>query len=212
LGEVHPQCMTAVTATAKLLESLGHRVEESFPEALFDPDQVLRLRPLALPNARALLQLLGYMLNRPVTQEDVEPYLWSLSRPDQPAVAAEDYIRAVEWQQFWAARVAQWWATGFDLLLTPTDCEPPAMLTDFIPPQDKPWKLWPKIASHLFFTSPFNVTGQPAISLPLHWTSEGLPVGVQLVAAMGREDLLIRIARQLEQARPWIQRQPQVHA
>jgi amidase len=210
--KIHPQCVSAVAATARLLESLGHRVEESFPQALFDADQGPRLQPLGLPGWRAFIQLLGFLLNRPVTQEDVEPYLWSLSRPDQPAVPAEDYMRAIEWQNFWAVRVARWWTTGFDLLLTPTDSEPPATLADLTPSQDKPWKLLPKVGQHLFFTSPFNVTGQPAISLPLHWTPEGLPVGVQLVAAIGREDLLIRVARQLEQAQPWIERRPRVHA
>jgi amidase len=69
-----------------------------------------------------------------------------------------------------------------------------------------------KIDQQLFFTSPFNMTGQPVISLPLHWTPEGLPVGIQLVGAIGREDLLIRVASQLEQARPWIERRPPVHA
>jgi len=73
-------------------------------------------------------------------------------------------------------------------------------------------ELWPKIAQHLFFRSQFNVTGQPAISLPLHWTPERLPVGVQLVAAMCREDLLIHVVRQLEQAQPWSARRPLVHA
>jgi amidase len=89
---------------------------------------------------------------------------------------------------------------GFDLLLTPTVWEPPATLVEMTPPEDEPWTLLSKIRRQVFFTSSFNFTGQPAISLPLHWTADGLPVGVQLVAAIGREDLLIRVASQLEQA------------
>jgi len=78
--------------------------------------------------------------------------------------------------------------------------------------EDRLSELHDKIVRHVFFTRPFNITGQPAISLPLHWTPEGLPVGVQLVAALGREDLLIRIASQLEQELPWIDRLPPEHA
>jgi len=62
------------------------------------------------------------------------------------------------------------------------------------------------------FTASFNATGQPAISLPLHWSEEGLPIGVQLVGDMGREDLLLRVAAQLEEAAPWAQRRPPVFA
>ena len=61
-------------------------------------------------------------------------------------------------------------------------------------------------------TLPFNMSGQPAISLPLHWTPDGLPIGVQLVAAFGREDLLLAVAAQLEQAAPWAGRRPPLHA
>ena len=69
-------------------------------------------------------------------------------------------------------------------------------------------RAWPTGA----FTAIFNATGQPAISLPLHWTEDGLPIGVQLVAPFGREDLLIRVAAQLERARPWADRRPPVFA
>ena len=58
------------------------------------------------------------------------------------------------------------------------------------------------------FTMPYNFTGQPAISLPMHWSSEGLPIGVQIVAAYGREDLLLQVATQLEKAQPWVDRYP----
>ena len=209
-GDIHPECLKATTATAKLLESLGHRVEESFPEALFDADGGTHGRVLLTAGLRAQLQQLASMLGRPVTQDDVEPYFWV---PTQgPSVAAEDYIAAHEWMQQWAVRIARWWAGGFDLLLTPTVWEPPATLASMMPEEGKPWRLGKKVGQHCFFTQPFNVTGQPAISLPLHWTPDGLPVGVQLVAAMGREDLLIRVAAQLEQAQPWIDRLPPVHA
>ena len=106
----------------------------------------------------------------------------------------------------------QWWSAGFDLLLTPTVWEPPATLESMMPVEDKWLELKAKIDRQVFFTSPFNLTGQPAISLPLHWTPEGLPVGIQLVGAIGREDLLIRVASQLEEAQPWINRRPLVHA
>jgi amidase len=62
------------------------------------------------------------------------------------------------------------------------------------------------------FCAPFDVTGQPAMSLPLHWNDDGLPIGVQLIAAYGREDVLLRVAAQLEQAAPWAERRPPIHA
>ena len=92
---------------------------------------------------------------------------------------------------------ARW--CGFDLLLTPVIA---------IPPPPIGWLDGSNIRDVMQFTSQFNITGQPAISLPLHWTASGLPVGVQLVAAFGREDVLLRVAAQAEVARPWADRRP----
>lgn len=208
-GNVHPECLTATHATARLLESLGHEVEESYPESLFEDSRAQTL-PLDRPALAGILRNLGLMLGRPVTRDDVEPYLWSLT--ELPSATAEEYAVAIEWLIRWRRRVIQWWSAGFDLLLTPTIWEPPATLESMMPVDGKMSELREKIERHVFFTRPFNLTGQPAISLPLHWTPEGLPVGIQLVGAMGREDLLIRVASQLEQAQPWINRRPPVHA
>ena len=104
--------------------------------------------------------------------------------------------------------VQQWWADGFDLLVTPTLGEPPVPLGTFANDAANPMAPMVRAGQYVPFTPPFNSSGQPAISLPLHWTPDGLPVGVQLVAAYGREDVLIRVASQLEQARPWADKRP----
>jgi Asp-tRNA(Asn)/Glu-tRNA(Gln) amidotransferase A subunit family amidase len=125
------------------------------------------------------------------------------------ALDAVAYLGSRQWLGMWARRMADWW-NDHDLLLTPTLGAPPPELGWFTaagPEQEKE-----RIISFIPYTPQFNMTGQPAISLPLHWTPAGLPVGVQLAAAYGREDLLIRVASQLEQAAPWSDRYPPVHA
>ena len=209
--EIHPECLAATTKAGELLESLGHTVEDSFPEALFDPGPGAPQTRSALNRGLVMvIRGLEELLGRPATRDDVEPYLWAATQ--QPSATADEYIAAVQSLFRWRRRVLQWWSAGFDLLLTPTVWEPPATLESMEPVEGKLAELFAKVRRHIFFTSPFNITGQPAISLPLHWTPEGLPVGVQLVAVMGREDLLIRIASQLEQELPWIDRLPPVHA
>ena len=99
--------------------------------------------------------------------------------------------------------MAGWWADGFDLLLTPTAARPAPRLGELVCHAENPLEDWARSAPFGIFTSPFNLTGQPAISLPLGTSTNGLPVGVQLVAAYGREDQLLQVAAQLEKARPW---------
>src|SRR2546430_1669086 len=148
---------------------------------------------------------------RKIGPGDVEPMTWAIAEMGR-RVSASDYLRAIEYLRAHTRQVAAWWAEGFDLLLTPTLPEPPPRLGEFDPAPDDALRGFTRGGAFVAFTMPFNVTGQPAISLPLHWTTDGLPIGVQLGAAYGREDLLLRIAAQLEEARPWSARRPPVHA
>ena len=103
-------------------------------------------------------------------------------------------------------------AGGFDLLLTPTCAEPPPPLGSFDAPADQPLLPIVRAVPFAAFTAAFNTTGQPAVSLPLGQSEDGLPIGVQLVAAYGREDVLVRVAAQLEAAAPSADRRPSVFA
>jgi len=123
-----------------------------------------------------------------------------------------DYVSAIHEMHRWSRRVESWWDLGFDLLLTPTLAEPPPVLGDVGRQDDGGLNAAGRSVPFAVYTAPFNVTGQPAMSVPLYWTESGLPIGVQLVAAPFREDLLIRVAAQLEEAAPWADRRPSVHA
>ena len=148
------------------------------------------------------------LLGRPIGEDEIEPRNAAYRRAGA-AIGAADYLQSRAWLGMWARRMAAWWS-GHDLLLTPTLGAPPPELGWFT--AAGPEEEGNRIASFIPYTPQFNMTGQPAVSLPLHWTPDGLPVGVQLVAAYGREDLLVRIASQLEQAAPWGHRHPAVHA
>jgi len=208
---VHADCARAAEETALLLEALGHRVEPRFPEALREEERAWRGLAVAPLEYRASLRELARLLGRPVDECDVEPFLWSLAQQPPRRVSAEDWLESLEWSQRWCARVIDWW-TDFDLLVTPTVCEPPVPIDALWPPRERPWALLDRLASSVAFAEPWNETGQPALSLPLCVSAEGLPIGVQLVAAPGREDVLLRVAASLEEARPWRARRPPLHA
>jgi amidase len=211
-GTAHPEAVAAAKGAARLLEGLGHAVEPSGPDALFEEERAWQGLVFGPVEYRLCLRELGRMLGRPVVEEDVEPYLWTVADPHGRSVTPEEYLEAAAAQQAWAVRVSSWFASGFDLLVTPTVPEPPPLLDDLDGARLDPYTLLDRMAPHLAFTEPFNVTGHPAMSLPLHWTADGLPMGVQLVARLGREDLLIRVAAQLEAAAPWAGRRPPIFA
>jgi amidase len=207
-GESHPECVAAVQETARLLESLGHDVQPASFEALdrSGVDGFIAVFTAALARE---IERWSEKLGRTIGLDEVEPGTAMLVEGGR-AVSAMQYIAAVEAMQSWSREVARWWAQGNDLLVLPTCCQPPATLEELDWSGPHPGEAAAKMAMFADFTLPFNVTGQPAVSLPLHWTADGLPVGVQLVAAYGREDVLIRVAGQLERARPWADRHPPI--
>jgi len=203
-----PECRAAVAGAARLLESLGHHVEESAPEAMAEEEFVQHFTTIIAADTEALFRSFEALLGGPIAEDDIEPRN-AFYRQVGAATDAVTYLQSRVWIGTWARRMASWW-TGHDLLLTPTLGAPPPELGWFT--AEGPLAEGGRVVSFIPYTAQFNMTGQPAVSLPLHWTPDGLPVGIQLVAAYGREDLLIRVASQLEQASPWAQRRPQVHA
>ena len=190
---------------------LAHAIDESHPPALDEPEFIARLMEFFACHVATGLNRFGDMLGRKLTQQDVELWTWSLASSGF-AVPAPQYLATLQWLQLWSRRVAGWWSEGFDLLLTPTIAEPPVPLGTLVAAPENPSKGLHRMLDLMQFTPPYNVTGQPAISLPLYWNSAGLPIGSQLVAAYGLEDLLLQVAAQLERARPWRDRGPPVSA
>ena len=203
---VHPECLAALRATARKLEALGHTVVEEHPSALTD-GSIDSFAVTVIGAAQALaIEQFEAALGRKIGPADLDPDNWKIIEMGRSVTAAQ-YIGAVEAMHRYARRMGAWWE-GFDLLLTPTLPEPSPPLGELVARPGKPLEGFLRSAQLTTFLIPFNVTGQPAISLPVHWSAEGLPIGVQVVAAIGREDLLIRVAAQLEAAMPWEGRRP----
>jgi amidase len=204
--EVHPDCVTAAEEAAGQLESLGHDLAESHPQALDDPHYTERFIQRWTAGIAWNLDYWSRKTGREVAEDGVEASTWALAEMGRNFGGA-DCLSALEYQQRTARFAAEWWE-AYDVLLSPTMGEPPTPLGAFAPEPDNPTTPIFRCIPTAGFTAFWNSAGQPAISLPLHWSEDGLPIGVQLVAPFGREDVLIRIAAQLEEARPWADRRP----
>lgn len=196
----------AVRTAARLLESLGHDVERSYPAAMTDPEYLDRFVALLSPSVTALMAHLESLAGRPLRPEDAEEITWHWHERGREISAAE-HIGNEGWRDDFRLRMASWWADGFDVLLSPVLPTPPPPLGHFKGPEGVR-----RSVDILCFTPQFNLTGQPAASVPIAVTEEGWPVGVQLAGAYGREDVLIRLASQIEEAAPWTGRRPPISA
>ena len=123
------------------------------------------------------------------------------------ATSAVDYVANIDAMHRYSRTLCSWWDDdGNDLLITPTMAEAAPPIGELKGASVE------RIVRLVPYTSPYNVSGQPGIALSLHWTDDEMPVGIQLIAPIGREDLLIRVAAQLETAQPWKDRIPPIHA
>lgn len=198
----HPDCVAAVQHAAKLLESLGHTVEPVEIRTFHDPDFIANFLVLWVVGVTTDLDEAARLIDQPIREGDVELLTWTLGELGRMIPSAA-YASAWRWIHRAARTVAKTWE-HIDLWLTPTVTSPPVPLGTFATTPDDPLAGIFKAAEFAPFTAPFNATGQPACSLPLYNNAAGLPIGVQLVAAYGREDLLLRISAQLEAAQPFV--------
>ncbi len=210
--EIDSACRDAARTTAEALRELGHEVVESHPESLESNDFGSGVASVIMCNTARALEAWGEKLGVEVGCDDVEPMTWALAEIGRKMPSTE-LLRHLERIHSLSRETAAWWQSGFDLLLTPTCGAPPPRIGGLeVPDAPTPLAAFAKTAIYAIFTSPFNATGQPGISLPMHWSEDGLPIGAQLVADHGREDLLIAVATQLEKARPWQDRRAPLHA
>jgi amidase len=199
--DLNPECLSAVHSTATFLSSLGHDVEESWPEALADVEVGDDFMVLWCVIAAASLEGLSRATGAKICEDDVEPATWALASrgSDFPATAL---VNARERLSANGRRQAAWW-NRFDVLLTPVMPQLPPRIGELTPSRDAPLVNFARQLTIATYTMPFNATGQPAISVPSGISASGLPIGVQLVADQYREDTLLRLGSQLEAARPW---------
>lgn len=196
----------AVDETADLLRSLGHQVADDYPEAMDDPKCLPMFFDALSVTVVQSIELLTKEIGPPEPEDlDVVTRHWERRGREITGVELAD---AFAWQGRFRSRMSAWWEGGFDLLLSPVFASPPKEVS-------WPWNEADGIQRSvdvLSFTAPFNTTGQPAISVPATLTDADEPIGIQLAAAMGREDLLLRVAAELEMARPWSAERPRIFA
>lgn len=209
LGDpLDPECRAAVEAAAALCEACGHDVVEAAPD--FDAMTLWSNFTTVLAGGVAwALADWSRRLNRPLREEAFEPFVWAFSERGR-RLSAADHLIAVQDVQA-QVRLYSRFFVDHDLWLTPTLGQPPVPLGTLVYTGD-PIELRRRSAAFNPYNYISNASGQPAISLPLHWSAEGLPVGTMFTGRIGAEATLLRLAAQLEDARPWAARRPPVCA
>lgn len=204
---IHPENQAALESTAKLLEELGHDVEER--GLGIDYRALYRAQAaVASANSAANLREMVERIGREPREDELEPLTWAGIRRGQKR-SGEEVMRGMRALRDRCREILEFF-DEVDVYLTPVMGTPPPRIGYIDPVHLPPREIGHRQADVFPFTPPFNFTGQPAMSVPLAWSSDGLPLGMQFAARYADEATLFRLAAQLEQARPWIGRRPQV--
>jgi amidase len=206
---VDGDCVTATRETAELLESLGHTVFEA--PALSDEGYIDNFLKIWITGVAANVREFGGLRGSPVELSELEPLTAQMVEMGD-SISGADYLESLEYLRGMSRRIVSMWS-DIDMLLTPTLAKPAIEIGGLRPKEgEPPIQMLNNAAEWVPFTPVWNVTGQPAISLPIHEGETGLPVGIQLVGAPAAEELLISLSAQLEKARPWADRRPELVA
>ncbi len=210
--EVDPGCLQALDHAAGLCRSLGHEVEDN---ALVIPEELRgRLASIIPAETRLAVDRRAGELGRVASSEDVEPSTWRLISGEPPS--ALDYASGAQAVYEIGRHVARWFAgvssPGYDLMLTPTMATPPLEIGRLALDREDLDAQRLDLLRTVGFTSLFNASGNPAASVPLYWSDDGLPIGTMFVAPYADEASLFRIGAQLEATQPWAGRKPPVHS
>jgi amidase len=206
----HPDCVAGLELTVRLLADLGHAVtERSLPE-LTDEDG----EAIGTVFNSATAWIIDYWVRRRGREphaDELEPLTracWEIGKQ----VSAAAYLHSIEVLQRYARRVARFFA-NYDLFLTPTVSAPPLAIGEMVSTDDDPFHALEVGSATVAYSGVIaNLTGNPAMSVPLHWTADELPIGMHFLGRFGDEATLFRLAGQLEQSRPWTQRRPRTFA
>lgn len=206
-----PDCLDAVQDAARLCETLGHHLEEVMPAKLGYPGIPEFFGNIFTCYVGHVVAYWERELGREIGQNELETITWDSYQNSLKRTGA-DYLIAVEEIQRFSRKIGRWYHEGqYDLLLSPTMRIPPPKLGVFRATTDNP-REWLQVAlSMVAFTRTQNITGQPAMSVPLYWNADNIPIGVQFAGRYGDEATLFKLAAQLEQARPWADRIPPIH-
>lgn len=201
---VHPDCLAAARGAAKLCESLGHQVEVAAPKL----DVGAMFGSMGIVTATGVLHTVSARekeLGRPVREDELEPLNWRSLQLARKYTADQTYTARTAFDQ--GARSVDIFLQTYDLILSPVTAGPAPLLGTMS--LDLPFDDYARVAMEASpFTAIFNMTGHPAMAVPLHWSEQGMPFGAQFVGPYGDEATLLALAAQLEQAAPWKDRRP----